>query len=84
MSPSKNTTSPHDPDRGASASRMGYFPIMGEGVLLLLAVFVAIRIFGTDRPDVFAWVLIVIAALLLADVTRRIFRAIKINRKELT
>lgn len=84
MSPSKNTTSPHDPDRGASASRMGYFPIMGEGVLLLLAIFVALRIFATDRPDVFAWVLVVIAALLLVDMIRRIFRAVRINRKELT
>lgn len=85
MSPSKNTTSPHDPDHGASASRMGYFPILGEGVLLLLSVFVAIRFFSPDgRPELVGWVLLVFAALLLVDIVRRTLRAIRINRKELT
>lgn len=76
MSPHKNTTSPQQPDRGQSATQMGIFGILAEIVGVLLAVFVGFMFLVSDaRPDIVAWILFVIGAVLAVDMGRRIVRA---------
>jgi|GEM_PF-3094309 len=82
FAPHENTTSPQDPSRERSATGWGFFWILGEIVLLLIAAFVAVRIFIADsRPDVMAWILVVIAVALAVDIVRRAVRAKQINRQ---
>jgi hypothetical protein len=82
FAPHENTTSPQDPSRERSATGWGFFWILGEIVLLLIAAFVAVRIFIADsRPDVMAWILVVIAVALAVDIVRRAVRAKHINRQ---
>jgi hypothetical protein len=82
FAPHENTTSPQDPSRERSATGWGFFWILGEIVLLLIAAFVAVRIFIADaRPDVMAWMLVVIAVALAVDIVRRAVRAKQINRQ---
>lgn len=79
-SPHENTTSPQDPSREKSATGWGFFWILGEIVIFALALLVAIRFFAsTERPDMVAWVLLVIAVVVAVDIIRRIFRARQIN-----
>lgn len=81
-SPHDNTTSPQDPSRERSATGWGFFWILGEVVLLLLALFVAIMFFFPGgRPDVVAWILMVLVGALAVDIVRRIIRAKQINSK---
>lgn len=76
MTTENNTTSPQRPGRGLSASRMGYFGILAEIVLVLLAGFIGYRFLMTDaQPDMVAWIAFVIGAVLLIDLIRRIVRA---------
>ena len=82
VSPHENTTSPQDPDHGLSATRMGYFGILGESVLLLLVIFVGIRFMMPEgRSDLVAWISFGAAVVLLADLLRRIVRAVRRNRQ---
>lgn len=79
-SPHDNTTSPQDPSRERSATGWGFFWILGEIILLLLALFVAVMFFSPNgRPDVVAWILVVLTVALTVDVVRRIIRAKQIN-----
>lgn len=79
MSPEEVTTSPQKPDRGKSASRAGIFGILGGIVGLLLAFFIGFMfLLGDSRPDVVAWILFAIAAVLAIDLIRRIVRAVRI------
>jgi membrane protein YdbS with pleckstrin-like domain len=80
-SPHDNTTSPQDPSREKSATGWGFFWILGEIVLLLLAVFIAVRFFVDGRPDLVSWILVVLAVALAVDIIRRIIRAREINRR---
>ena len=80
-SPHDNTTSPQDPTWEKSASGWGFFWILGEIILLMIAVFIAIRFFVGGRPDLVSWMLVVLAVALLADIVRRIIKARKINRR---
>lgn len=76
MSPEKNTTSPQRPSRGQSASRMGYFGILGEIVGVLIALFVGYRfLLAEGQPDLVAWIAFGIGAVLLVDLLRRIWLA---------
>ncbi len=82
FAPHDNTTSPQDPSRELSATGWGFFWILGEIVLLLIAGFVAVRFFISDaRPDIAAWILVVFAVAIAVDLVRRIVRAKKINRQ---
>lgn len=79
-SPHANTTSPQDPSRERSATKWGFFWILGEIVIFLIALLVAIRFFtSTERADAVAWILLVIAVAAAVDIVRRIFRARQIN-----
>jgi len=81
MTPHDNTKSPQEPSRGKAASEWGYFYILGEVIGFALLLFVGVRfLVSAERPDVVAWVLLAIAALILVDVGRRILRASRINR----
>lgn len=78
MSSEEHTTSPQKPERGLSATQMGYFGILAEIVGLLLVIFVGVRfLIAEARPDVVAWVSFGIGAVLLVDMVRRIIRAQK-------
>ena len=82
VSPHDNTTSPQDPEHGLSATRMGYFPILGESVILLLVIFVGLRFLMPEgRPDWVAWISFGVAVLLLIDIVRRIIRAMRRDRR---
>ncbi len=79
-SPHENTTSPQDPSRERSATKWGFFWILGEIIIFAIALLVAIRFFNSaERSDVVAWVLVVVAAVMVIDIVRRIFRARQIN-----
>lgn len=80
-SPHDNTTSPQDPTWEKSASDWGFFWILGEIVLMLLAAFIAIRFFVGGRPDLVSWILVVVAVALAVDIVRRIIRAREINKQ---
>ena len=81
MTPHDNTKSPQEPSRGKAATEWGYFYILGEVIGFALLLFVGVRfLVSTERPDVVAWVLLAIAALILVDLGRRILRASRINR----
>src|SRR5690625_3751249 len=82
FAPHDNTTSPQDPSRALSATGWGFFWILVEIVLLLIACFVAGLFFISDaRPDIEAWILMVFAVAIAVDLVRRIVRANKINRQ---
>lgn len=73
------TTSQQMPDRGKSASKIGFFGMLAEGIGILLAVFIGFMFFvGDGRPDVVAWILFGFAALTTIDLLRRIVRAVRI------
>ncbi len=74
MSPHDNTTSPQQPDRGKSATELGFFGIFAEILGSLLAIIVGVRFLVGDMYIV-AIILFVVAAILLADMIRRIVRA---------
>ncbi|HEY4536499.1 MAG TPA: hypothetical protein VIG71_11115 [Enteractinococcus sp.] len=82
VSPHENTTSPHDPDHGLSATRMGYFGILAEVVVALLVLFVGVRfLMAEGRPDFVAWIAFGLVVVLLVDLVRRILRAVRRNRR---
>lgn len=82
VSPHDNTTSPQDPDHGLSATRTGFFGILGEVVVLLLVLFVGVRFLMPEgRSDLVAWISFALAALLVVDILRRIIRAVRRNRR---
>lgn len=79
MSPEDVTTSPQQPDHGKSATKIGFFGILAEIVGILLAIFIGFMFFlGQGRPDVVAWIMFGIGAVLLIDLIRRIVRAVRI------
>ena len=85
VSPHDNTTSPQNPDHGLSATRLGFFGILGEVVVLLLVLFVGVRFFmPADRPDLVGWISFAIAAVLVVDIIRRIVRAVRRDRRART
>lgn len=82
VSPHDNTTSPQDPEHGLSATRLGYFGILAETVGFLLALFVGVRfLIAGGQPDFIAWISFAIAVVLLADLLRRIIRAMRRDRR---
>lgn len=82
VSPHDNTTSPQDPEHGLSATRLGYFGILAETVGFLLVLFVGVRfLIAGGQPDFIAWISFAIAVVLLADLLRRIIRAMRRDRR---
>lgn len=82
VSPHEHTTSPSDPEHGLSATRLGYFGILAETVGFLLVLFVGIRfLIAEGQPDFIAWISFGIAVVLLADLIRRIVRAMRRERR---
>jgi len=80
--PHDNTTSPQDPEHGLSATRLGYFGILAETVGFLLVLFVGVRfLIAGGQPDFIAWISFAVAVVLLADLLRRIIRAMRRDRR---
>lgn len=81
MSPHKYTNSPQKPEAEKSATRLGFFGLLAEIVLFVMAVIIGVRflIMGS-QPGIVAWVLFAIGAVLAVDMVRQAIRAVRRSR----
>ncbi len=78
ISKHQTTNSPHQPVSGFSENDADYFSILGGGIGVLIAIFIGIRLFKSEgSPDIGAWIVFGLGAVLFLDFIRRIWRILR-------